>query len=525
MNRVISRPGTRSGSGTGIAALAWRNVFRNRRRSALNIIALTVGMTILFLALGWIGGYHRYIYDTLRDFQTGEIQIVTAEWYAERARFPVDTLIGDYEELRSAVLELPAVRSVAPRVVFSARVSTGRESFRIAATAIDPALEGDVGVLDRYIVAGRSPSELARAGEGGGGNEPRGIWIGRPVAEKAGVAVGDTLFLRAMNRHGVENLYDAPIAGIFEYGYPVLDNQMIYLDLTTADELLDLDGGVTHLTLRLHPGAGVKDTIEAIAATIAAGSPAATATGGDAGGSAPAAGPSPVGASDTVPSRTALAAASEQTYYAFERYGGACSIREFEIDDKLMTAGIGGTMNDRTRDPASTAAARAGTLEIRPWQDFARAAVSAVEGDTYSFSVMVAVMYLLIVLGILNSMSMSVHERTREIGTIRAIGIRRRQLLALFAMESVWQAVIAAVFAAIISTPVALWLVYTGVDITSSMPETMPVPFGERFRADFAAWHYLFALASGILTALAGAIIPARRAGRITVAEAMRTVG
>ena len=147
------------------------------------------------------------------------------------------------------------------------------------------------------------------------------------------------------------------------------------------------------------------------------------------------------------------------------------------------------------------------------------------EGDTYSFTIMVAVMYLLIVLGILNSMSMSVHERTREIGTIRAIGIRRRQLLTLFALESVWQALIAAAIALVITTPVALWLTHTGVDIASSMPETIPVPFGERFRADFAVWHYLFTVASGILTALAGAVIPARRAGKITVAEAMRTVG
>nr|MDA3948502.1 FtsX-like permease family protein [Spirochaeta sp.] len=231
--------------------------------------------------------------------------------------------------------------------------------------------------------------------------------------------------------------------------------------------------------------------------------------------------------------------APTQTYYAFERYGGACSIREFDIEDRLVLAGIGGSGRGQSDTiPGSrgglsiaipgtddTADGSARVLQVRPWQDFARAAVSAVEGDTYSFTVMVVVMYLLIVLGILNSMSMSVHERTREIGTIRAIGIRRRQLLALFALESVWQALIAAAIALVITTPVALWLANTGVDITSSMPDTMPVPFGERFRGVFAPWQYLFTLASGILTALAGAILPAGRAGKITVAEAMRTVG
>lgn len=448
---------------TSLAALAWRNVFRNRRRSTLNIIALTVGMAILVLALGWIGGYHRYIYDTLNDFQTGEVQIVHAEWYAERTRFPVDSLIENYSELRSAVLEHPAVRSIAPRVTFSTRVSTGTESFRIAATAIDLDTEETVSVLDTYVVEGPTPSELFAAAPS------RGIWVGRPVAEKAGIAIGDTLFLRAMNRHGVENLYDAPVAGIFEYGYPILDQQMIYLDLATATELLDLDGGVTHLVIRLHDGEDVQDAVGGIGAIVGGG----------------------------------------QTSRAADTDGAS---RSHTPDLKPLAGSRGGV------SPVDS------PLQIRPWQDFARAAVSAVEGDTYSFTIMVIVMYLLIVLGILNSMSMSVHERTREIGTIRAIGIKRRQLLAIFALESIWQSLIAAAIALVITTPIAVWLVHTGVDITSSMPDTIPVPFGERFRADFAVWHYLLTLASGVLTALAGAIIPARRAGKITVAEAMRTV-
>jgi putative ABC transport system permease protein len=326
------------------------------------------------------------------------------------------------------------------------------------ATAIDPRHEPTVGVLGEYVRDGRRPAELAAGGapDAGAGDlsagddrdsgpdtaGERGIWIGRPVADKAELSIGDTLFLRAVNRHGVENLFDVPVVGIFEYGYPALDEQMVYLDLPTAEELLDLDGAVTHVVVRLDESTEVATGVERIAAVL----------GGEA-----------VGA-------------------------GA-------------------------------------DLQVRPWQDFARAAVTAVEQDTNSFALMMAIMYVLIVLGIVNSMSMSVHERTREIGTMRAIGMRGGSLLTMFAMESVWQAVIAAVVALIVTTPVAIWLANTGVDLVSSMPDDIPIPFGERFRADFAVWHYLFTVASGVVTALLGAIIPARRAARLTVAEAMRTVG
>lgn len=434
-----------------LAALSWRNVWRNRRRTTLNVIALSVGMGILVVSLGWIGGYHTYIYDTLRDFQTGEVQVMHPEWYAERTRLPVDLLVEDYVAVRERIARTEGVPSrggdgsgggergagtgengegpaaVTGRVLFSARVSTGRQGWRTAVTAIDPRYEPAVGVLGRFVTAGATPRELGSSGE-------RGVWIGRPVAETAEISVGDTLFLRAVNRHGVENLYDAPVAGIFEYGYPALDRQMVYLDLATATELLDLDGAVTHLVVRLASGVPVPSGVDAIAAAVP-------------------------------------------------------------------------------------------DLEVRPWQDFARAAVTAVEQDTNSFIIMMAVLYLLIVIGILNSMSMSVHERTREIGTVRAIGMRGRSLLVMFALESVWQAVIAAAVAVVITAPVAMWLAVGGVDIASSMPETIPIPFGERFRADFAPWHYLFTAASGVLTALLGAVIPARRAARLTVAEAMRTVG
>jgi putative ABC transport system permease protein len=104
---------------------------------------------------------------------------------------------------------------------------------------------------------------------------------------------------------------------------------------------------------------------------------------------------------------------------------------------------------------------------------------------------MIVIMYLLIVLGILNSMSMSVHERTREIGTLRAIGIRRKSLVRLFMLEALWLALPAILAALILSVPGVYYLQFVGVDLAGALPPDLPVPFGERFRADFQAWHFM----------------------------------
>ena len=68
--------------------LAFRSVFRNKRRSALNITALTLGMVVMFVGLGWVNGYHTYIYQSLMDFDTGSAQILNAGYEDQARRFP-----------------------------------------------------------------------------------------------------------------------------------------------------------------------------------------------------------------------------------------------------------------------------------------------------------------------------------------------------------------------------------------------------------------------------------------------------
>jgi putative ABC transport system permease protein len=125
------------------------------------------------------------------------------------------------------------------------------------------------------------------------------------------------------------------------------------------------------------------------------------------------------------------------------------------------------------------------------------------------------------VLGILNSMSMSVRERTGEIGTLRAIGIRRRRVTVLFLYEALSIAIMAGAISVVLSLPIAGYLQLVGVDVGTALPADLPVPFGETFRADYRLWHYVLSVGVGVLSAAVGAVIPARRAARLNIAEAM----
>jgi len=147
--------------------------------------------------------------------------------------------------------------------------------------------------------------------------------------------------------------------------------------------------------------------------------------------------------------------------------------------------------------------------------------VSAVEADTAGFAMILGVLFLLVIIGILNSMSMAVHERRREIGTLRAIGMKRRQLTRLLLAEGVSIAAIGALAGAVVAGIASIYLGGIGFDLSVLAGTGLPIPFGDRFTADFRVWDYLLGAAVGIVTAVAGSTIPSRRASRLSIAEAL----
>ena len=120
------------------------------------------------------------------------------------------------------------------------------------------------------------------------------------------------------------------------------------------------------------------------------------------------------------------------------------------------------------------------------------------------FSVIVAV------LGIINTLALSVFERTREIGLLRAIGLRRRQLSSMITIE----AVATAVFGAVLGTALGLGLgVALQRGLVSQGLTTLAIP-----------WTLIVAmlLVSGVVGVLAAAL-PALRAVRLNILQSIAT--
>ncbi|MGO9411337.1 MAG: ABC transporter permease [Spirochaetia bacterium] len=404
----------------GLVAIGLRNVRRNPRRSALSITALAVGVAVMIIGMGWIRGYYSTIYGGVRKLETGDLQVLRNGYLDQERRLPLDLAISDSQSMVRSLAGNPLVKAVAPRIDFSATVGTRAGSVRVLGRAVDPTAEASVTTAPEFILQG---SWLSPGKEG--------LLLGDPLAGKLRVKVGQLVALSATDRYSVENYVEVPVTGTFRFGLPSMDENVIFVDLATARQLLGIPGAATRLVVRLKDGVSERDGLASI------------------------------------------------------------------------SKGVRGT----------------GTRAYS-WRRFAQVIVSATSADIGGFWIIFTVIFLLVVIGIINSMSMSVRERTREIGTLRAIGIRRSQLSLLFLVEAAFVALAAAVAGCLLGGIFAWYMSTVGIDFSSTSLE-MPIPFGHRFTGDYRLTDFLLASAVSFASALIGSLLPTRRAARLAIARAL----
>ncbi len=409
-----------------LVQIALRNIRRNERRSKLTIITIVIGVTILMNVQGLLRGITTTVYGHMMAMDTAQVQVEAAGYRADARRLPLDQVVDDPDSLAAALRKVPGVVAVSERVDAAFELTNGREGVRTIARGVSQD-EARVTDLGKNLVAG------AMFGPG----EP-GLVIGKGLAAKLGLKVGDAAYFTALDRHSVRNLGSAPVTGIFEFGYPLLDDRLVYTDIDQARAFLDLGKVATRLVVR---GADPQDS-EALAAKVA----------------------------------------------------------------------------------AAVAAARPAGLAVHEWKTYAENLVSTIETRLSLIITILGVLFVLIIAGIFNTMAMNVQERHREIGTLRAIGIRRSGLQAMFFVEGLMMGLGGCLIAAIPSTVVGVWLGVWGLDLSGIFPRDIPIPFGSALKSSYSVLDALRAVAAGLGAATLGSILPARAAARLPITEALGSV-
>ena len=105
--------------------IAWRNLSRNRKRTALAMAAIALGQVTLVFVNCMQAGMYENMLDTITGPLVGHVQVHAAGWREERA---LDLCVERLSEVDSAIRALPGVRSVTPRVYAPALAIMGEKT-------------------------------------------------------------------------------------------------------------------------------------------------------------------------------------------------------------------------------------------------------------------------------------------------------------------------------------------------------------------------------------------------------------
>jgi putative ABC transport system permease protein len=221
--------------------LAFRNVFRNRRRTVMTLLMVGGGVAGLLL----VGGFFAFMFRGLRESTIrnglGHIQIFTAEHFQRNEVHVLDTGISDWRRVAASVGAGGHVRGVAPRIEFYGMLSNGVKSSVFMGSAVEPDKEQAMGFSPR-IESGRDLNAQS--------NGEVEALVGVGVARSMSVKVGDGLTILAVTADGALNGIDVQIAGIVNTGFKDLDDRYLRITLRSAQRLLQTDR-VTNLVVGL----------------------------------------------------------------------------------------------------------------------------------------------------------------------------------------------------------------------------------------------------------------------------------
>ncbi|MEB6337468.1 ABC transporter permease [Serratia rhizosphaerae] len=405
------------------------NLFRQRRRSGVTLLAITLGGVAVFI----FGGFVDYSFWALRE-QTirtnlGHIQLYEKGYLTGGANNSLQYTIKNYDEVKRLLLAdaqiAPQIATVTGQLAFSGIISqydTGTSTF-FTGVGIEPETSLVLGSLDRIV----SGSDLSRV-------EQQDITVGSGIANALSAGYSDWVDMLVVNPQGGQNAMSSQVRGVFQSGIKEYDDTAIKLPLKTAQRLLQTSD-VSKIIIMLQ---------------------------------------------DTERTPAVLAQINRL-------------IEQHQLP-----------------------------LEARSWDDLAvfyHQVVNLFEGI---FLFIKSIVSVIVVFMIGNTLMMNVVERTREIATLRALGLSQSYIGRLFVLEGIIIGIIGSVLSVSFGILIASIININGIP----MP---PSPGYTQGYLAFVMWDqdinlFWFSCALPLVTALIASIIPARRASKLVIAEAFRFV-
>jgi ABC-type lipoprotein release transport system permease subunit len=212
--------------------IAWRNLWRNPRRTLLALAAIGLSVTLVLLYDGVLRAYGDWMIETITGPMLGHAQAHAPGWRKDRA---MDRTLRRASAAVAALRADPEVAGATARVYAPALAARGEEGFAVLVIGLDPELEsGPMGLL------------------AGAPEPPRGrrALVGRPLAELMGLRVGDEIAIVGQGADGslANDLFT--VAGLASTSVDLVNRQGVLLGLEEAQQLFSMPDEAHEIVVR-----------------------------------------------------------------------------------------------------------------------------------------------------------------------------------------------------------------------------------------------------------------------------------
>lgn len=400
--------------------IAWRNVWRNKARSIVIILAIGFGLWGGIASTALMNGMLQQMFNSSIENQVSHIQVHNPEYTKEKR---TEFVVHDADNLLAALDTNRRVVAFSARTLSSGMLATASMNSGVELFGVDPVHEDQTTHLSEHLIEGDYFESVSR----------NPVLIGAALADKMKLELRNRLVLTFQDMNGEIVSASFRVCGIYRTSNTRNDERIVYLKQTDMEDLI-----------------GGEDVVNEIAILL---------------------------------------------------------------DDIEEVHGVKEALQSQFPDN-----------QIRMWAEVAPELSFMREFSGISMMVLLIIILMALAFGLLNTMLMTIFERTRELGVLMSVGMSKARVFSMILLETAFLVVTGSAFGSLIGAVTVFITKKTGVDLTSMGADTF-----SDYGIDAVVYpalddmFYVHLAILVLLTAISAAVYPAYKALSLNPAEAVRT--
>jgi ABC-type lipoprotein release transport system permease subunit len=220
--------------------LAWRNIWRHRRRTVIIVLAMGLSLALMMFYDGLLDGFNRAIAGNAVRVLGGNVQ-AHAEGYREKVDSNPLIPLADDAAVVEAALAQPEVIAATRRIQTGGLVSNREGAFPLNVIGIEASAEAPVSLIAEHLDEGRWLAD----------DDEDSVLIGRGLADALAVGIGDRIIVVGSDINKQNSQRTMTVIGIYDIGLPSFEKSAVYISLAEAQSMFNLRGQSTEVQITL----------------------------------------------------------------------------------------------------------------------------------------------------------------------------------------------------------------------------------------------------------------------------------